>query len=139
MLATQLSANDDVANAVVEHVLETAHEAIPEVGDDIVPALAKLARSLGFDAEPQRAIARFRIAASSHSDYDDLWHQDSVDPAVASKNQRTSSIGFWIPLHDVGSDEGTIEFALGSHVEPIPHTDTDACRSLLWNPDERLA
>ncbi len=104
VLSTGLSQNDAVAHAVVEQVLETAHESIVQVREDIVPALAKLARSLGFDVDPQRAIARFRIATSSQSDYDHLWHQDSVDPPSVSNGERTLNLGFWIPLHDIGSD-----------------------------------
>ncbi len=136
-LATGLSQNDAVSRAVVEHVLQTAHESIWQIREDIIPALAQLAQNYGIDAEPHRAIARFRIASNFQSDYDHLWHQDSIDLPSVSKGQRTSNLGFWIPLHDVGIEEGTIEFSLGSHFQPISHTETDECGRFNF-PAERV-
>ena len=105
--------------------------------DPDITDLAKLAGSLGIDADPHRAIARFRIASHSKSEYDHLWHQDSIDPLPTSKGQRTLNLGYWIPLHDVGTDDGTLEFSLGSHFKPIPHTETEPFGRLFF-PIERV-
>ena len=136
-LATGLSQDDAVVHAVVEHVLQTAHESIVQIRENIVPKLANLARSHGIDVKRHRAIARFRIASNSQSDYDHLWHQDSIDLPSTPKGQRISDLGFWIPFHDVGTEEGAIELSLGSHCQPIPHTETDACGRLYF-PAERV-
>ena len=137
VLATGLAQNDPAACSVVEHILQTAHNSIVQIPEDLVPALAELARSLGFDAEPHRAIARFRIASNAQSNYDHRWHQDSIDSLSTSKDQRTTNLGFWIPFHDVGSTEGSIEFSPGSHTQPIDHTETDACGRLYF-PKEQV-
>jgi len=134
-MAAGLSGNDAAIPAIIEYVLQTMHELIPELQQEMVPALAKLARVLGFDASPDQAIARFRIASNTQSQYDHLWHQDSIDPPGASRGQRASNLGFWIPLHDVNIDEGALEVSLGSHFRPIPHTETDPFGRLYF-PEE---
>ena len=137
LLGVGATRNDDVAHEFVEHVLRTAHQSIAQIRNDLIPALARVAQSLGVDAETGRAIARFRIASDSRLEYDHLWHQDSVDPAFTSKRQRTSILGFWIPLHDVSTEEGAIEISVGSHFKPIPHTEADAYGRLYF-PEEQV-
>ncbi len=136
-LASGLSQNNTVTHTIVEHIVDTAHESIQEISKDIVPKLAGLAGKLGIETDSHRAIARFRIAAQSQLDFDHLWHQDSIDQACAARDERTAKLALWIPLHDVGKNEGTIEIAPGSHIRPIAHTHTDA-RGRLCFPAERV-
>ena len=127
-LATEL---DPVCLLIIDHILQTAHE-IDQINETILPILAQLAQNLGYPANPDRAIARFRVATPSRSSHDHLWHQDSVAPPGTMKSQRTSQLGVWIPLHDVGIDEGTMQFARGSHSQPIPHPNKDAQERLCF-------
>jgi len=132
LLGVGATRNDAVGHEIVEYILRTAHQSIAQIRNDLVPALAKVARSFGVDAESGHAIVRFRIASDSRLEYDHLWHQDSVDPAFTSKRQRASILGFWIPLHDVSIEEGAIEISVGSHCKPIPHTEADAYGRLYF-------
>lgn len=131
-LAAGLSQHDAYTLKLVQRILNRAPDSFAHIEKSFLYELTKRAQDLGVRAMPDRAIARFRIASSSQADHDHQWHQDSIDSLSQPIDQRNSSIGFWIPLHDVGAEEGVVEFALGSHLRPIAHTETDASSRLFF-------
>ena len=102
---------------------------IPEINwtTRLVPALK---RTRTFRAA--RALAAELLAGpGEHTGYDHAilkpphngratpWHQDG---AYAGPESLTTTVHFWIPLHDVSLEMGCMQFIPGSHLGPIlPH------------------
>ncbi|MBL4865883.1 MAG: phytanoyl-CoA dioxygenase family protein [Pseudomonadales bacterium] len=114
-----------VYKAFIKDILSSGHSLIPTINKELLPACYALSRELGVDELTNPAIIRFRVSTVLENKYDHGWHQDSIDTQYVHRDKRAFKCGLWIPLHDVGVDEGSMEFAINSHLTPIPHTKSD--------------
>lgn len=131
-LGEGLPRKHSIAYALRDNILRSGHEIVPQ---SIFRLLETLSTELGIDVVLDKAICRFRIASPASAEYDHTWHQDSLDPPSNARSDRTSTMGFWVPLHDSCDNNGVIEFALGSHFRPILHTERDSFGRMCVDED----
>lgn len=116
----------------LKDVLRSGHNSISRINKELLPICYELSKEFGINENTNQGIIRFRISTPSESIFDHYWHQDSIDAQNTPRNERNFKLGFWMPLHDVGIDEGSMEFAKKSHFSSLPHTNSDSLGRLYF-------
>ncbi len=91
------------------------HRHAPELLDAPFLARATEVGRVALGPEAEVAVAMV-VAKPPHSPAEVPWHQDA---AYWGHRVRTCGASIWIPLQDVGPDNGCLQFAAGTHVGPV--------------------